>query len=210
MISAIILAAGKSERMGKIKQLMILHGRSILERTITNYLGSGAVSEVIVVLGYKADEILKNISYQAIRVVINPDYEYGMSTSIIAGVKRVSDTAEAVMIAMGDQPLITGPTIKKLAEEFQKCDKGIVAPVYHSKRGQPVIFSKKYIDELLSLTGDTGAREVVKQHSSDVLEVPVETGTVLFDIDTDESYLEALKIIENSDRKEYPERYQIP
>lgn len=186
-ISAILLAAGKSTRMGKPKQLMPFGESTILEQAVDNFLGSG-VSEVIVVIGHKAEEVREILAAKPVKLVVNPDYEQGMSTSIIAGLKRVDNQAKAVTLALGDQPLIDSQTINKLIDEFDKSSKGIVIPTYQGKRGHPVIFDMKYKGELLKIRGDIGGREIIREHPDDVLEVAVRSEGVCIDIDTADSY----------------------
>jgi molybdenum cofactor cytidylyltransferase len=187
MISAILLAAGESNRMGQPKQLMPFGQSTIVKRTIDNLLNS-AVSEIIVVLGYKNEEIRKTIAGKPIKIAINTDYQQGMSTSIIAGLKQVDKRARAVLIALGDQPFVNSQTITSLVEAFIANSRGIIIPVYQGRRGNPVIFTIKYKGELLNLEGDIGGREIIKRHPDDVLEVAVNCEGVLLDIDTMENY----------------------
>jgi molybdenum cofactor cytidylyltransferase len=187
MISAILLAAGESNRMGQPKQLMPFDQITIVERTIDNLLNS-AVSETILVLGYKDEEIRKTIAGKPIKIAINPDYQQGMSTSIIAGLKQVDKKAQAVIIALGDQPFVNSQTITSLVEAFIANNRGILIPVYQGRRGNPIIFAIKYKSELLNLKGDVGGREIIKRHPDDVLEVAVNCEGVLLDIDTMENY----------------------
>jgi molybdenum cofactor cytidylyltransferase len=187
MISAILLAAGESNRMGQPKQLMPFDQITIVERTIDNLLNS-AVSETILVLGYKDEEIRKTIAGKPIKIAINPDYQQGMSTSIIAGLKQVDKKARAVIIALGDQPFVNSQTITSLVEAFIANNRGILIPVYQGRRGNPIIFAIKYKSELLNLKGDVGGREIIKRHPDDVLEVAVNCEGVLLDIDTMENY----------------------
>jgi molybdenum cofactor cytidylyltransferase len=187
MISAILLAAGESNRMGQPKQLLPFGQSTIVERTIDNLLNS-AVSETIVVLGYRDEEIRKTIAGKPVKLVINPDYQQGMSTSIIAGLKQVDKRARAVLIALSDQPFVNSQTITSLVEAFIANNRGILIPVYQGRRGNPVIFTIKYKGELLNLKGDVGGREIIKRHPDDVLEVAVNCEGVLLDIDTMENY----------------------
>ena len=161
---------------------------TILEKAIDNLLGS-KVNEVIVVLGHKAEEVIKTLIAKPVKLVINPDYEQGMSTSVIAGLKLVDSQAQAVMLALGDQPLVGSQTINRLLEEFKNHDKGIALPTYHGRRGHPVIFDMKYKEKLLKLKGDIGARQIIREHPEDILEVPVDCEGVCIDIDTMEHYL---------------------
>jgi molybdenum cofactor cytidylyltransferase len=187
MVSAILIAAGESKRMGKLKQLMPLGRKTVVEQTIDNLLNS-KVSEVIVVLGYKAEAVVEKIATRPVKIAINPAYHQGMSTSIVTGLNLVSDKAKAVMLALGDQPFIDSQTINRLTDEFDSHDKGIAIPVYQGRRGHPVIFAIKYKEELLSLTGDIGGRLIIERHPDDILEVAVSTESINIDIDTIDSY----------------------
>jgi len=187
MLSAILLAGGKSRRMGKLKQLMPLGKSTILEQAIDNLLSSTA-DEVIVVVGYKAEEITKAIAAKPVKIIVNPNYQQGMSTSIITGLILVDPRVEAVMLALGDQPMVDSQTIDQLIAEFYNHDKGIALPTYKGKRGHPVIFATKYKAELLELKGDIGAREIIERHPEDILEVAVGSEGVITDIDTEEDY----------------------
>jgi molybdenum cofactor cytidylyltransferase len=183
MVSAILLAAGEARRMGKLKQLMPLGKTTIVEQTIDNLLAS-RVNEVIVVLGHKAEEIMKRIAARPIKMVINPLYRQGMSTSIAAGLTFTDSRAQAVMLALGDQPFVDGPTINRLIKEFEAHDKGIAIPTYKGKRGHPLIFSIKYKAQLSGLKGDIGGREIIKHHPEDILEVAVDCEGIVIDVDT--------------------------
>jgi len=186
-ISAILLTAGQSKRMGELKQLMPLGRSTIVKQAVTNMLES-LVDEVIVVVGYKAEDVIKAISDKSIKVAINPDYDQGMSTSIIAGLNMVHSKIQAVMIALGDQPLVNSQTINSLIEEFCNHDKGIAVPTYQGRRGHPVIFAIKYKEELLKLKGDVGGRQIIKDHPDDILEVVVASESIVVDFDTTADY----------------------
>jgi molybdenum cofactor cytidylyltransferase len=187
MLSAIILAAGESKRMGKPKQLLPLGKSTLLEQAIDNLLNS-SVDETIVVLGHKAEEITEKIANKPVKVVINPDYQQGMSTSIVAGLILVDPRSQAVMLALGDQPLVTSHTINQLIEAFNKNRKGIAVPTYRGRRGHPIIFDIKYKAELFKLKGDIGGREIIQNHPKDVFMVAVDSESVISDIDTQEDY----------------------
>jgi molybdenum cofactor cytidylyltransferase len=193
MISAILLAAGESNRMGQPKQLMPFDQSTIVERTIDNLLNS-AVSETIVVLGYREQDVRKTIADQPVKIAINPDYQQGMSASVIAGLKQVDKRAQAVLIALGDQPFVDSQTINTLVEAFIANNRGIIIPVYQGRRGNPVIFAIKYKGELWNLKGDIGGREIINHHPDDVLEVSVNCEGVLLDIDTAENYTSMIKL----------------
>jgi molybdenum cofactor cytidylyltransferase len=187
MLSAILLAAGESKRMGKPKQLMPFGESTLLEQAIDNLMNS-AVDEIIVVLGHKAEGMIKTIAAKPVKMVVNPNYRDGMSTSIMAGLSLVDSQAQAVMLALGDQPSVDSQTINRLIEEFYRHDKGIAIPTYRGMRGHPIIFAIKYKPKLLGLKGDIGGREIIKQHPDDVLEVAIDSASVVSDIDTTDDY----------------------
>ncbi len=187
MISAILVAAGESKRMGELKQLMPFGKSTILEQTIDNLLNS-TVNEVIVVLGFRAGEITKKIASKSIEIALNPAYQKGMSTSVIKGLDLVDDRAEAVMLALADQPFVDSKVIDRLIQQFYAHDKGIVIPAYQGRRGHPVIFAAKYKPELRGLIGDTGGRQIIEAHPDDILEVTVDSPSINIDIDTMSNY----------------------
>ncbi len=191
MVSAILLAAGESKRMGRLKQLLPLGRTTMVEQSIDNLLNS-KVNEVIVVLGHEAEEIIKKIATKPVKIEVNPIYHQGMSTSIIAGLKLVDDGARAVMLALADQPFIDSQTINRLIDEFCDHNKGIVVPTYQSRRGHPIIFAIKYKEELSGLKGDIGGRQILEHHPDDVLEVAVASPGINIDIDTTDDYNSSL------------------
>jgi len=193
MVSAILLAAGESKRIGKPKLLLPFGKGTILGQTIDNLLSS-KVGEVIVVVGYRAQEMIKAIANRPVKVVVNPFYHQGMSTSIIVGLSLVDGKARRLMVALADQPLINNKVFNRLVEESLGADKGITIPIYRGKRGNPIIFSTKYKEELLSLKGDVGGKQIIKQHPDDILEVAIDSKSINIDIDTIGNYYSYLKL----------------
>lgn len=188
MVSAILLAAGESKRMGRPKLLLPFGSGTILEQTVDSLLSS-RIDEVIVVLGARAQEMEKAIAGRPVKVAFNPDYRQGMSTSLITGLKQVDSRAQRIIVALADQPLIDKETYNRLIEKSLGSDKGITVPVYKAKRGNPTIFSNKYKDELLELKGDVGGKEILKRYPYDILEVTVNSESVYIDINNMDDYL---------------------
>jgi molybdenum cofactor cytidylyltransferase len=187
MLSAILLAAGESKRMGEPKQLMPLGSSTLVGQAIDNLLNA-SVDETIVVVGHKAEEITKAIATKPVKIMLNPNYRQGMSTSIIAGLILVDPKSQAVMLALGDQPLVASQTINQLIEAFNNQNKGIAVPTHKGKRGHPIIFAIRYKPELMELEGDIGGREILQRHPEDILEVAVDSESVITDINTQEDY----------------------
>jgi len=190
-VSAILLAAGESKRMGKPKLLLSFGNETILGNTLNNILSS-SIDEVIVVLGANAVETQKIIDNEAVKIVINPDYRQGMSTSLICGLRQIDQRAQKIMVALSDQPLIDGKTYNKLIQKSLHSDMGIVLPAYQSRRGNPIIFDIRYKGELLKLRGDVGGRELLKQHPDDILEVAVDCEGIYINLNTMDDYKAAL------------------
>jgi len=187
MVSAIVLAAGEAKRMGELKQLLPMGQSTILEKTIENVVAS-RVDETIVVLGYEAERIIPRINRAPVKIVVNPFYQNGMSTSIITGLTAVEANADAVMLVLGDLPFIEAQVINQILDEFRSHNKGILIPTHRGKRGHPIIISLRYKAELLDIKGDMGAREIVSRHSEDVHLVEVGSPRISMDIDTEEDY----------------------
>ena len=194
-ISGILLAAGESKRMGKPKLLLNLGKSNIINATIDNLLKS-EIYELIIVLGHEAQKIENSLSTQdkRIKFVTNKNYREGMSTSIKCGVLTTSQESEAFLIALGDQPLISPKVINRLIEKYQSSDVGIVTVMHQSLRGHPVLISKKYVKEILSLNGDIGARDLLKKHLDDTTIINIESSEEFFDIDRIQDYEELKKI----------------
>jgi molybdenum cofactor cytidylyltransferase len=187
-ISALLLAAGRGERMGGVKQLLPLKGQRMVETSLHNLLAS-KVDEIIVVLGFAADEIRPFVPIaERVKVVVNPHFPEGMSSSIRTGMQEIDPRCTGVLIALADQPFIPAEVIDQLIEGFAAGEKGIVLPVYQGERGHPVILSRAYEAELVALRGDAGGREIVRNHPEDCLEVVVASKGVLIDIDEPEDY----------------------
>ncbi len=174
--------------MGRPKLLLPWGKGTLLEAVLENLLGA-QILEVVVVLGPRASEIMPLVSEKdRVKVVLNPDFPSGMSSSIRRGLEVIEPRSLGIMIAMGDMPLIPPEVINRLIEAFRRGERGIVAPVFHGRRGHPVIFHRRYEGELRSLQGEEGGRRVIAAHPEDLLEIEVDCPGVIVDIDTPEDY----------------------
>lgn len=195
-VSAIILAAGASRRMGEENKLLLpVKGQPMITRVIEGVLGSGAV-EVIVVLGHEADRLTALLSDYPIRLAYNEQYLEGMGTSIRTGVEAASHVASGYMICLSDLPFIEKRTYRSLVGAFNEMhlenDQVITIPVCGGRRGHPVIFSSAYRPQLLACSGDEGARKIVRVHGNHVRMYEVQTQNILQDLDTPEAYRKAV------------------
>ncbi|WP_245741895.1 nucleotidyltransferase family protein [Anaerobacillus arseniciselenatis] len=180
-----MLAAGKSSRLGSPKQLLPFHKKSLI-RVVTENLLETKVDKVIVVLGHQADTISNELQGLPVRVIINPEYELGHSSSMIAGVKA-ANLNSSLMFVLGDQPLIKSETINHLVDLHMESRK-IVVPSYQGKNGHPVIFPKKFRSKLLSLQGDIGAKHIIAANRNETLFNDVKDQGIILDIDTWNDY----------------------
>jgi molybdenum cofactor cytidylyltransferase len=188
MISAVVLAAGRSTRFGELKQLLKVGRTTLLETVVDGFLNS-SVDEVVVVLGFRADDILANSKFRTARVVVNPDYEQGLGTSLRTGIDAIDPKANAAIVALGDQPLLAVKTIDSLIGKYSETHGPIVAPFYGRRRGNPVLFDRSLFSELKKLHGDEGAKTMIERLGENIVKVNVDDPGVVFDIDTERDYL---------------------
>jgi molybdenum cofactor cytidylyltransferase len=192
MIWAMVLAAGESRRMGEAKLLLPFGGKTIIEIIIESVIRS-KVDKILVVLGSDKEKIEEKIKSLPLEFAFNPDYRSGMLSSIQAGFKALPEDAQAVLIILGDQPSVSSEVIDKIIAAYKKKGKGIVLPVYKKERGHPVLIDTKYRQQVANLSPKIGLRELVYNRPDDILEVKVETSSVLRDIDDAEDYRKELE-----------------
>jgi molybdenum cofactor cytidylyltransferase len=186
-IAGIILAAGSASRMGQPKQLLDWHGRPLVRVAAEEALVS-SLGHVLVVLGSARAEVAAALAGLPLQFVENADYAAGQSTSLRAGIAALEPDVAAAMILLGDQPFVTAAIINQLIGAWQTSGKSIVAPSFRGQRGNPVLFSRVVFPELLAVTGDRGARDVLRADPARVELVPFDDDRPLIDIDTPDQY----------------------
>jgi molybdenum cofactor cytidylyltransferase len=187
MIVAIILAAGQSSRMGQHKLLLPLLGKPLVLHVVDSALAAG-FDEILVVVGYRADAVQTLLADRPVRIVHNPAYAQGQSTSVRAGVAALAPQTEAVTILLGDQPLISPTILKRLIQIWQETARPIVAPFYSGQRGNPILFARTLFPELLNVTGDQGGREILQRHAQEIAPVQIDEIIAAQDLDTWQEY----------------------
>ena len=187
MISAILLGAGKSERMGVDKLSLSWGTETILERCFKTLLRS-EVKELVLVLSARNKGVKDLFQEQRVKIVINPHSQKGMSTSIRKGLQAICSESDGILIALGDQPLLKTRTINALIRAFDRGKERIVVPSFRGRAGHPVIFHKSYKEELMNLKGDVGGRSIIERHPEDVGVVAVKSVGVVKDFDTWQDY----------------------
>ena len=188
MIVGIVLAAGRSSRLGRPKQLLPVLGEPLIRHTLRRVLAS-SLDQVILVVGHEAEEVCDTVSDLRVTCVFNPDAAAGQSTSVRAGVNALSPAVEAAVFILGDQPGIDPAVIDVVIAAWRTSGAPVAAPRYEDRMGNPVLFDRRVFPELAALEGDTGARPVVRAYhdSGDLHVVPV-AGHAPPDVDTEADY----------------------
>jgi len=187
MICAIVLAAGRSRRMGVQKLLLPFDGKTVIAHIVDQLLASH-VDEVHVVVGCQGKQISRELSGRPVSIVNNPNYKSGMLSSVRCGLRELPQQWQAVLVALGDQPSITAKLIDQMLRSFATTEKGILVPLYHGKRGHPILFSEVYRNEILTHYDNVGLRGLLYAHRDDLFELSVSTSAVLSDMDCPEDY----------------------
>lgn len=182
-VSAIVLAAGASRRMGTPKPLVPVFGRPLLECVLENLAGS-RVREMVVVLGYESDRVKRETDLRSVRVVVNPDYRQGMSTSIRAGLRAADPSAAAYLMVLGDQPFAATATADALIAAWVRNRAAILIPTFRGRRGNPVLVDRVLMPAFDSITGDRGFRALFENRGDEIREVRVRDPGILYDVDT--------------------------
>jgi len=201
MICAIVLAAGRSRRMGVQKLLLPFGGKAVIAHIVDQLLASH-VDEVRVVVGCQRKRISRELSGRTVSIVNNPNYKSGMLSSVRCGLSALPQQCQVVLVALGDQPSITANLIDQMLQAFATTEKRILVPLYHGKRGHPILFSEVYRNEILTQYDNVGLRGLLYAHTDDLFELTVKTSVVLSDMDCPEDYRREVALIEKKRQRE--------
>jgi molybdenum cofactor cytidylyltransferase len=194
-ISGVLLAAGKSERMGKNKMLLPFGKHAVIEESLKNLIDSGP-DEIIVVTGFQHEKITALIEpkyWESIRVIHNENYELGRAESIKCALKNIHKDADAVLFVVADKPTVNSLVIKKAMFEFKESNPSILYVQTPSGRGHPVIFSREIFSDLTQLKGEPVGEVIFEKYRDDTVIIYDENPQV--DIDTVEDYNNLLREI---------------
>ncbi len=192
-VAAVLLAAGESTRMGRPKPLLAWEGTTLVQYQVTSLL-SGGIDEVCVVSGAGGDAVARLfLEASGVRVVPNPEFRSGKTTSVRAGVRAVSVTAAAIVILAVDQPRPAW-VIKRVVESHLDAGARVTSPRFQGRGGHPLVFDAGLRQELLDITeANQGIREVVRRHADRMNQVEFDSRVVRLDINTPDSYETAVR-----------------
>lgn len=188
-IAAIVLAAGRAERMGEPKVLLPWNAQHSIIEHITHQLIRTELHMVTVVTGWYARQVKQRVQAIGATPVHNPAYKTtGMITSLQAGLRALPDNIAAALIVLGDQPRIQPKTIVQLTNAYAQGQGTLIAPTYQSQRGHPILVDRQYWADFLNLHSHLFPRTVIDAHQAHLLQIPVENDSILQDIDTPQDY----------------------
>lgn len=191
-VAGVLLAAGEATRFrkaagaqGPVTKLVAQHEGKPLVRHVAEAALAAGLSPLIVVTGHAQDAVSEALHDLALTRVHNPAYASGMASSLKAGLSAVPADAQAAIVLLGDMPLVSAALIAQLAQAFAQHPSALaVLPVYEGVRGNPVLLSRAVFAEMMELTGDAGARQVLRGRDADVIEIAVNEPAARIDIDT--------------------------
>jgi molybdenum cofactor cytidylyltransferase len=187
-VAAILLAAGRSERMGAFKPLLPFGNQTVLDSAIRTFQDAG-ISSIVVVCGWKASEIQKHLEGSDMILALNPDPSGDMGSSIACGVQELPSSTDAVLISPADLPSIPTIVVTDVINAWQAGSR-LVVPTWRSRGGHPVLVDRAYFSELLTLDPANGLRGLFSEHAAEVTRLPVNSEYIARDLDTWDDYRE--------------------
>ncbi|MFS2008777.1 NTP transferase domain-containing protein [Azospirillum sp. CT11-132] len=184
-VTALVLAAGRSSRMGPTNKLLAeVNGAPLVARAVDAALASQAAN-VIVVTGHQGESVARALADRPVTFVHNPAFAEGLSSSLRAGLGAVPSESDAVVVCLGDMPRVASAVIDRLIAAYSPVEgRAICIPTTHGKQGNPVLWDRAFFTEMAALTGDAGAKRLIGQHADRLCEVPVDDAGILYDVDT--------------------------
>ena len=188
-VAGLVLAAGRSTRMGEDNKLLLpVRGKPLVRHAVEAQLASRA-APVLVVTGHQGREVRAALAGLDVRFVENPDFASGLASSVKAGLAALPEEAEGVVVALGDMPNVTPAVIDRLAEVFaERPEAQAIVPTLLGQRGNPVLLSRALFDAVERISGDQGARRLLDAAGEAVVEVPLDDPAIALDIDTPEAF----------------------
>ena len=184
-VAALVLAGGQSRRMGELNKLLAdIDGRPMVRHVVDHVLESGA-DPVVVVTGHEGDRVRAALGGCPVTFAENPDFADGLSTSLKTGLAALPAETDGAIVCLADMPKVGAAILDRMIAAFDPVEgRAIVVPTRRGKRGNPVLFARRFFEEMGAVSGDVGARHIIGEHDEVVAEVEVEDEAVLLDVDT--------------------------
>ena len=190
MITALILAAGQSKRMGQPKMLLPWGKTTVIEKVISTFK-AGGVDDILIVTGGDRNQI-ETLVGNAAQTIYNPEYAEGeMLGSVQVGLTGLNPGTEAVLIGLGDQPQVQERSVRLVLEEYRKSRSALIVPSFQMRRGHPWLVAKPYWDEILAMRTPASMRNFLNEHGNDIHYIEINNDSILQDLDTPEDYLKS-------------------
>src|SRR5262249_5896018 len=189
-VGALVLGAGRSTRMGGPNKLLAEIGGKPLVRIVTEQATASRAAPVIVVTGHERPQVEAALAGLRVRFAHNPDYAQGLSTSLKAGLAALPPDVDGAIVCLGDMPHVTAGLIDRMLDAFDPARGAlVVVPTTDGKRGNPVVWSRRFFPDRMALEGDVGARHLIGAHADAIAEVPMEDAAALTDVDTPDALM---------------------
>jgi molybdenum cofactor cytidylyltransferase len=186
-VAALVLAAGSSTRMGSNKLLADIQGQPMIARTVQR-IAQSSVEKIMVVTGHQSEVVGSALQGQGVELVHNANFALGLSTSLRLGVSKLQNSCDAILVCLGDMPLIDARDINRMIAAFNPTEnRSIVVPVHGSKFGNPVLWGASHFASLMVCEGDRGARGLLETLREEAVEIPIAHEGVVLDADTPEA-----------------------
>ena len=191
-VSGLILAAGASTRLGQPKQLLPFGTTTLLGRVVAEARAASALDEVVVVIGGATTEVRRRVDFAGAKVVENPEFAQGCSSSYRTGLEALDPRAQAVAVLLGDQPGVDRTVVDTVVDEWRLTQDRIMLASYKTREGHPLVFARALFDQLVALQGDKAAWKIVDAHRDWIRAVPVDRPHPR-DVNTWEDYEDLLR-----------------
>ena len=193
-VAGLVLAAGQSRRMGGPNKLVAEIKGKPLARIVTEHVLNSHADPVVVVTGHQPERMREALAGLNVQWTHNPDYDDGLSTSLKAGIAALPAEVDAVVVCLADMPRVNADLINRLIASYDPEKSAlIVVPTFNGKRGNPVLWSRRFFQQLMGVEGDVGAKHLIGDNQEGVIEVAVDNADIFFDVDTPSALAEALK-----------------
>ena len=188
MITAVILAAGQSRRMGQSKMLLPWGEGTVLSHVISTFLEAG-LEDILVITGGAREQVESAISHLKVKIIFNEQFAQGeMLSSIQCGIRALTLQMQAVLIGLGDQPQVQAGSVRAVCEAYRKSKSKIVVPSFNMRRGHPWLVERPLLGELIALKSPQAPRDFLSAHHEEIQYVNVDDPGILADLDTPEDY----------------------